>query len=484
MGVQRMRLLASPFRWFAGTRLSHSLRFRLVLLVALATLPALGFLFVTASQQRTIALESAQLQANRLVALVATEQRGVIGGSQQLLTILARLPETRVSDPADCALLTADLQGSEQSSYASIGVVNADGSIFCSAPSGTTAILADYPAIRRAIDDNVFAIGTFQLSQDGTNTPTLTFAAPVRSDDGTVVRAVYAALDLTSSTAFALQSNLEDGAVIMILDSNGTLLYREPPLEGITPGTSLAGTPVVDSVTGTAPQPLSEINDDEYVYAYQPVYGSTASASVAGSAYILVALPEADIVQRANEAFQTNVTRLGVAVLIALVAAWVGADLFIARDGETRKTLVSELYHAYSSGSVGQLDELFASDFVDRSPAPGQRKGLEGVKQVVASFRAAFPDGTVAPRELLADRDKVIARVSMTGTHLGEYYGLEPTGQRVTADGVETYRFVGGTIVESWSLFSDFVPAVQLDDEVEPVKERRSFFGRLAWFRK
>lgn len=480
-----MRVLGSPFRWFASTRLSHSLRFRLVLLVALATLPALGFLFVTASQQRTIALESAQQEANRLVALVATEQRGVIDASQQLLTILARLPETRVSDPADCNFLTADLQSSEQSSYASLGVVNANGTMFCSSPIGTsTALLADYPAIRRALDDEVFAIGTFQLSQDGTDTPTLTFAAPVRDLDGTVIRAVYASLDLTSSTAFALQSNLQAGAVIMILDRNGTLLYREPPLEGITPGTSLEGTPVVDAVTGSAPQPLSEINDEDFVYAAQPVYGSTASTSVAGTAYILVALPEADIVERANEAFQTNVTRLGVAVLIALVAAWVGADLFIARDGETRKTLVSELYHSYSSGSLTELDEVFATDFVDRSPAPGQRKGVEGVKQVVAAFRAAFPDGTVAPRELLADRDKVIARVSMTGTHLGEYYGLEPTGQRVTADGVETFRFVGGTIVEAWSLFSDFVPAVQLDEEPEPVKPRRSGLGRFLWFRK
>ena len=480
-----MRVLASPFRWFAGTRLSHSLRFRLLLLVALATLPALGFLFATASQQRSDALDSAQDEANRLVALVAAEQRGVIGGSQQLLTILARLPETRVTDPADCNALTADLQSGEGSSYASIGVVNADGTIFCSAPTGTTAaMLADYPAIRRALDDGIFAIGTFQLGPDGSNTPTLTFAAPVLNSDGAVIRAVYVSLDLSSSTTFALQSNLEDDAIVMILDSNGTLLYRQPPLEDAEPGTSLVGTPVVDAVIGTDPRPVSEVDDEDFIYASEPVYGPTALTSVAGSAYIIVAWPEDIVVKDADDAFQTNVTRLGVAVLIALVAAWVGADLFIARDGETRKTLITSLYHAYSSGSVNELDELFDPDFVDRSPAPGQRKGVEGVKQVVAAFRAAFPDGTVAPRELLADRDKVIARVSMTGTHLGEYYGMEPSGQRLTADGVETFRFVGGTIVESWSLFSDFVAAVQLEEEIEAAKEKRGFFERLTWWRR
>jgi predicted ester cyclase len=306
----------------------------------------------------------------------------------------------------------------------------------------------------------------------------------VRDDDGNVIRAVYASLNLSSSTTFALQSNLPKNAQIIIVDSNGTLLYQEPQLPETVPGTSLVGTPVVDAVTGLEPKPLAEIDDEDFVYAAEPVYGPTSLTSVAGAAYIIVALNEDSIVEEADNDFQTNVTRLGVAVLIALVAAWVGADLFIARDGETRKTLVSELYHAYSTGSVATLDELFAADFVDRSPAPGQRKGVEGVKQVVAAFRAAFPDGTVAPRELLADRDKVIARVSMTGTHLGAYYGMEPTGQRVTADGVETYRFVGGSIVESWSLFSDFVPAVQLDEEPVTVKPRRGFLSRLQWWRR
>jgi predicted ester cyclase len=474
-----MRVLTSPFRWFASTRLAHSLRFRLILLVALATLPALGFLFLTSSQQRSSAIESAQEEANRLVTLVAIEQQGVIDQTQILLTVLARLPETQENDPAACNALTFDLQSGDESRYTSLGVVNADGSIFCGSPANLEAsAIGDFQAVRRALDEGIFSIGNYQTSLDPAQRPTLTFAMPVRDDAGTIVRAVFASLDLSVTTGFPLQSNLRPGAVIMFLDSNGTLLFRQPALPEVSAGTSLVGTPVVDAViTG------SEIRDDaDYIYASDQIGG--ADASIAGAAYIIVAFPEAEIVAAADDAFQENVTRLGVAVLVALVAAWVGADLFIARDSETRKTLVSSLYHAFSSGSVAELDELFAPDYVDRSPAPGQRKGVEGVKQVVSAFRAAFPDGTIAPRELLADRDKVVARVTMTGTHLGEYYGMEPTGQRVTADGVDTYRFAGGTIVESWSLFGDFVPAVQLEEEVEPEPPKRGFFGRLAWWRR
>jgi predicted ester cyclase len=477
-----VRVLLTPFRWFAGTRLAHSLRFRLILLVALATLPALGFLFVTASQQRNDALDTAQAEANRLVRLAAIEQGSVIDSTQQLLTLLARLPETRItSDAGPCNALMEDLRAADptgQNSYASLGVVEKNGSVFCSSPNSVEfAAVAEYEVIQRTLDLGFFSIGNFQTLN---GRPTLNFAAPIRNSEGTVVRAVYASLDLTSAAAFALKADLPKDSVIMILDSNGTLLLRQPAIEQLPAGTSLVGTPAVDTVITQGD--ITDIDDADFVYASNVIGGGTTSIS--GSAYIIVALPESSIVQKADDAFQTNVGRLGVAVMIALVAAWIGADFFLARDSETRKTLVSELYYAFSSGSVNAHDELFAPDYVDRSPAPGQRKGLEGVKQVVSAFRAAFPDGTVSPRELLADRDKVVARVTMTGTHLGAYYGMEPTGTRITSDGVEVYRFIGGSIVESWSLFGDFVPAVKLEPQKAPEQPAKpGFFSRL-WRRR
>jgi len=474
-----VRVLLTPFRWFAGTRLAHSLRFRLILLVALATLPALGFLFVTASQQRNNALDAAQEEANTLVSLVAIEQRSVIDSTQQLLMLLSRLPETRITtDPEPCTALLTDLRTSEPSgntSYASIGVVESDGTVFCSSPSSTQfSAIAEFDVIQRTLDLGFFSIGNFQTLN---GRPTLSFAAPVRNSNNDVVRVIYASLDLSSTTAFAHNANLPADTVIMILDSNGTLLLRQPADPELQPGTSLAGTPAVDAVINR--EDVSLVDDADYVYA-STVIGGTSSIS--GSAYIIVARPESGIVKKANDAFQTNVGRLGVAVMIALVAAWIGADLFLPRDRETRKQLINELYFAFGSGAVTDLDRMFAPDFVDRSPAPDQRKGVEGVKQVVSAFRAAFPDGSISVRELLADRDKVVARVTMTGTHLGTYYGMEPTGVRITSDGIEVYRFIGGSIVESWSLFGDFVPATKLEEQEEAVREpeaKRSWWKRL-----
>src|SRR5699024_4665904 len=139
-----------------------------------------------------------------------------------------------------------------------------------------------------------------------------------------------------------------------------------------------------------------------------------------------------------------------------------GADLFTSKDAESRKSIVAELYHAYSSGSVEHLESIVAPDFVDHSPAPGQSSGVDGLKQSVAAFRTAFPDGEVVPRELLADRDKVVARVSLTGTHIGDFHGVPPSDHRMIADGIETFQFRNGVIVEAWSLFGPLVEMQKL----------------------
>jgi len=48
----------------------NSLRFRLILLVLLASLPSLALLFLTASQQQADAVDAAKEEAQRLVSLV------------------------------------------------------------------------------------------------------------------------------------------------------------------------------------------------------------------------------------------------------------------------------------------------------------------------------------------------------------------------------------------------------------------------------
>jgi predicted ester cyclase len=50
---------------------------------------------------------------------------------------------------------------------------------------------------------------------------------------------------------------------------------------------------------------------------------------------------------------------------------------------------------------------------------------------------------------VIAEGDRVVARNTVTGTHLGEYMGIPPTGKSVTYDEIFIARFVDGRIAET-----------------------------------
>jgi predicted ester cyclase len=90
-------------------------------------------------------------------------------------------------------------------------------------------------------------------------------------------------------------------------------------------------------------------------------------------------------------------------------------------------------------------------DLIEHNPLPGQGAGREGHKQVVASFRSAFPDLQVTTEDVLEEEDRVALRWKAEGTHHGDLMGLAPTGKRVTLTGIEILRVSGDKIVERWA---------------------------------
>ncbi len=80
----------------------------------------------------------------------------------------------------------------------------------------------------------------------------------------------------------------------------------------------------------------------------------------------------------------------------------------------------------------------------------GELVADERLKQAAGTIRAAFPDVHFTIEELLADEDKVIARLTIRGTHQGTFLGVAPTGKTITVTGIAIYQIAGGKIVASW----------------------------------
>jgi steroid delta-isomerase-like uncharacterized protein len=96
------------------------------------------------------------------------------------------------------------------------------------------------------------------------------------------------------------------------------------------------------------------------------------------------------------------------------------------------------------------IDQYFAKGFtVNRTP-PGIAPTIDGTKRWKAKVMAGFPDYRTEIEDEFADGDRVVIRWRSTGTHLGEFQGLAPTGKTITVSGITISRYADGKIVESW----------------------------------
>jgi steroid delta-isomerase-like uncharacterized protein len=119
---------------------------------------------------------------------------------------------------------------------------------------------------------------------------------------------------------------------------------------------------------------------------------------------------------------------------------------------EKNKALVREFFEeAWGKGNVAAVDEFMAADYVEHPRPSTLPPGTEGLKQLIASYRTAFPDLKAALDDIFAEGEMVAFRWSVGGTHLGDWLGIPPTGNHVTANGITLFRIVLGKVVESWT---------------------------------
>lgn len=75
----------------------------------------------------------------------------------------------------------------------------------------------------------------------------------------------------------------------------------------------------------------------------------------------------------------------------------------------------------------------------------------------------AFPDKHYSVEEVIAQGEKVIARIFMTGTHKGDFAGNSPTGNSIKATQFREFRVVEGKIIEhrGWFDTATLLPQIK-----------------------
>ncbi|UCC75023.1 MAG: ester cyclase [Gemmatimonadota bacterium] len=117
---------------------------------------------------------------------------------------------------------------------------------------------------------------------------------------------------------------------------------------------------------------------------------------------------------------------------------------------EQNKAIVRRfIEEVWNKGNLSVLDEVYTADYVYRGPGGQEIKGPEGFKQVVAMYRAAFPNLHCTVEDQVAEGDKVATRWSLRGTHEAELMGIAATGNQVVMLGTVIHRFAGGKMAEA-----------------------------------
>ena len=123
---------------------------------------------------------------------------------------------------------------------------------------------------------------------------------------------------------------------------------------------------------------------------------------------------------------------------------------------------VQLLYDAFSLKNPDLIDDAVSQDWQDIPLAPGQGPGPEGMKPIIRSVIAAFPDVHILIHDMLQLPGKIAVRGEITGTHQGELFGIAPTGKSVAFRIHEFHALDNGRITTTWHMEDWFGLFLQL----------------------
>lgn len=117
---------------------------------------------------------------------------------------------------------------------------------------------------------------------------------------------------------------------------------------------------------------------------------------------------------------------------------------------EQKKELVSKFIELMTSYQSEKFKDVVSESYIQHNPMVKQ--GLVGIMEGAKWFESVFPDITATIDDIVVEGDKVVARVTWTGTHKGEFFGIAATNKKVTWTGTDWWRIENGKLAEHWDV--------------------------------
>jgi PAS domain S-box-containing protein len=369
-----------------------SLRLRLWFLFFAIALAAFAMIVFLSFQARSQVIESQRDLSERELARVIHAQAKRIEDTRLFLSNLAQAPAVQDSTAPACGQFLSEILPMVPQ-FANLGVPEVGGDLLCSAiPLNNLVNVADRPYIRRAFDDRIFSVGTFQVDRAAQMT-SVNFAYPIVSDvnGARLVGAAVAVVSLDWWGAELKNAELPDDTVAYIIDSDQQVIAAYPSQP------NLLGLPWTESevTVGESEEGATEIvlrsDGVRRVFTHSPLFGSLENNQV----FMSLGVPVEAGFSAVNRRLTIQLTGLG----SALVAIWLlTAALMDRRVFHPLRAMNSEIKRIENDdGLSGGQDEPYKA-----GQMPAMQKVTQSFQRITRERLQAQADRRVQAEQITA----------------------------------------------------------------------------------
>jgi predicted ester cyclase len=129
---------------------------------------------------------------------------------------------------------------------------------------------------------------------------------------------------------------------------------------------------------------------------------------------------------------------------------------------ETQKMIERIPLEILNNSKFELIDELYATNYVEHTPAPGVAPTREGFKQTAMALKTAFPDLRYTIEDVIESGDKIVHRLTASGTMKADFLGMPATGKHATWTEIHIGRVANGRLTDHWGLIDQVSMLVQL----------------------
>jgi steroid delta-isomerase-like uncharacterized protein len=155
---------------------------------------------------------------------------------------------------------------------------------------------------------------------------------------------------------------------------------------------------------------------------------------------------------------------------------------------EENKAIVRKMIEMWNRGDVDAALEYWSGDainhgrFADGDPRELRiPRGSDGLRRVLLSLQAAFPDRRWQVQDIIAEGDRVVCRLTVSGTHRGIpampveggalLQAIPPAGKHYSVQHIHVFRIAEGRIAEHWAARDDLALLEDLGGLPQPRPE-------------